>query len=100
MTKYRAVRTNGYASKREATIAAQLQALYRAGNIRNLKEQVPIVLIPGKGNLKGITYVADFTYEDPDRTPHVLDAKGFRTPVYNLKKKMLKLLHDIEIEEV
>ena len=100
MSKYHAVRTNGYASKKEANVAAQLQALHRAGNIVDLKEQVHIVLLPGKGKIKGITYIADFTYEDPDGTPHVLDAKGFKTPVYKLKKKMLKLLHDVEIEEV
>jgi hypothetical protein len=98
--KYGNVRTNGYASKREAELGAKLAILFRAGKIEDLKEQVHIILIPGKGKLKGITYVADFTYNDLDGTPHVLDAKGCRTPVYKLKRKMLKLLHDIDIEEI
>ena len=100
MSKYHAVRTNGYASRKEANVAAQLQALHRAGNIVDLKEQVHIILIPGNGKLKGITYIADFTYEDPDGTPHVLDAKGYKTAIYRLKKRMAALLLGIVIEEV
>lgn len=99
-SKYKNVRTNGYSSKKEANVAMKLQALHRAGNIHDLKEQVAIVLIPGKGKIRGITYRADFTFEDPDGTTHIYDAKGFHTPVYKLKKKILKLLHDLDIEEV
>ena len=99
-SKYGNVRTGKYASKKEANIAAQLAVLFRAGKILDLKEQVHIVLIPGKGKVRGITYVADFVYNDLNGDLHVLDAKGFRTPVYKLKKKMCKLLWDIEIEEV
>lgn len=99
-SKYGNVRTNGYSSKKEANIAAQLAILFRAGKILDLKEQVHIVLIPGKDKLRGITYVADFVYNDLNGDLHVLDAKGFRTPVYKLKRKMLKLLWDIDIEEV
>jgi Protein of unknown function (DUF1064) len=99
-SKYGAVRTDGYASKREARTAAALHALARAGQIKDLREQVPIVLVPRNGKLRAVTYIADFTYSDPDGIKHYLDAKGFKTPVYRLKKRLAALLLNIEIEEV
>lgn len=99
-SKYRNKRTNGYASTREANVAANLHILARAGKILDLKEQVPFLLVPGKRKVRGITYIADFTYTDSDGTHHVLDAKGYRTDVYKLKNKLMYLLLDIEIEEV
>jgi hypothetical protein len=99
-SKYGNKKTDGFDSKREAKVAKDLMSLERAGNIRNLEMQVPIVLIEGRGGVKSITYVADFTYEDPDGTKHIMDAKGMRTDVYKLKKKMLFLLHGLTIEEV
>lgn len=98
-SKYGAVRTNGYASKREADVAAGLWALERAGKIRDLKEQVPFVLVEGRAGVKGITYIADFTYID-NEIPVVADAKGFKNPVYKLKKKMMFLLCGLTIEEL
>ena len=98
--KYSNVRCEGYASIHEAQVAAKLQALHKAGKILNLKEQDRIVLIPGNPPLKPIIYIADFTYDDPDGTHHVLDAKGFKTQIYRLKKRMAALLLNLEIEEV
>ena len=89
-----------YDSQREAGVAAKLQALERTGKIREYREQHRIQLVPGDGKLRPVVYVADFYYVDLDGTPHVLDAKGFKTAVYRLKKRLAALLLRIEIEEV
>ena len=103
--KYGSKRTffNGkwYASVREAGWAANLQPLVERGLIVDYKEQDRIVLVPGDGKLRPIVYVADFTYTDNlTGKRHVLDAKGFKTQVYRLKKRMAQLLLGIEIEEI
>lgn len=89
-----------YASKREADVAAKLQPLAGRGIIKDYQEQKRITLVPGDGKLRPVVYVADFYYCDLDGTPHVLDAKGFKTQVYRLKKRLAALLLHIEIEEV
>jgi hypothetical protein len=99
-SKYSNQRCEGYASKHEADVAAKLHALSRAGKILDLKQQVRITLVPGRPPLKPIIYIADFTYSDLDGTPHCVDAKGFKTEIYRLKKRMAALLLNLEIEEV
>jgi len=98
--KYGNQREGKYASKREASVAASLCALERAGHIKCLREQHPLVLVPSDGKLRAVTYIADFTYIDQQGQYHVLDAKGFKTPVYRLKKRLAALLLGIKIEEV
>lgn len=98
-SKYRSIRWGKYASKHEADTAAKLHALAATGKIRELREQVPIVLVDGKGKIKPITYIADFTFHD-ESGYRVLDAKGYKTPVYKLKKKLAALLLNIHFEEV
>lgn len=99
-SKYGAVRTEGYASKHEAEVARNLRLLASRGKIRNFQEQVRIELVPGKGKLRPIVYVADFVYYGLCGIRHVVDAKGFRTDVYRLKKRLAALLLGITIEEV
>ena len=103
--KYGAVRTefNGkkYASRREAFAAANYQALQAAGIIKNLREQHPIVLVQGDGKIRPVVWIADFTYFDTETNEfHAIDVKGFKTPVYRLKKRLAALLLGIKIEEV
>ncbi len=110
--KYKNKRTNGYASAREAKRAAELKLLEKAGKITNLREQVPFELIPaqyadGKCIERACKYVADFVYREiPDdptmaaRRDTVEDAKGFRDPVYRLKRKLFLKVHGIRIREV
>ena len=88
-----------YASLHEARTAQKLWALADRGVIQNLREQVKFELIPGDGKIRPITYVADFVWVE-DGEEVVADAKGMKTPVYRLKKKMLKLLKGIEIREL
>jgi hypothetical protein len=99
VSKYHSSRTNGYASKKEADYAAKFQALARSGAIRDYREQQQFLIAAGRGQVKPISYVADFVYTD-ERGRHIVDIKGFKTPVYRLKKKLLFLLHGIEIEEL
>lgn len=90
-----------YASKYEAEVAGKLATWQRIGAITDLQEQVAIVLVPGNGRVKPIKYIADFVYLDAkDGTKHVVDAKGCKTAIYRLKKKLAALLLGIEIEEV
>lgn len=98
--KYSNQRTaDGFASKREARVGRDLRALAQAGKITEYEEQKRFVLVAGDGQVRGVTYIADFVYRD-ETGLHVLDAKGFQTTVYKLKKRMMWLLLKIKIEEV
>jgi hypothetical protein len=98
--KYGNDRTRAYASNLEAKHAVKLWALQAGGIITELEEQVPIVLVEGRGKIRPIIYRADFTYRDSDGVRHVVDVKGCKTPIYRLKRKLAALLLNLEIEEV
>ena len=102
MNKYRAVRTvahgRTFASKKEARRAAALILMERAGKIRGLEFQVSYQLTVN-GTKIG-KYIADFVYTDERGREVVEDAKGVLTPVYRLKKKLMRAIHGIEIQEV
>lgn len=100
----------------------ELLLLERAGAIRGLERQVAFELIPAqyeevctgeyykRGDRKGepkmkqicvekaVTYYADFVYFEGDEKI-VEDAKGFMTPEYKIKKKLLLYLFGIKIRE-
>jgi hypothetical protein len=105
-SKYKNIKTDGYSSKKEANRAAELRLLERAGHISGLREQVaymlaPSVIIQGRKRPE-MKYVADFVYFDRFKTsgdPVVEDCKGFRTPVYKLKRHLMKSLYNIDILE-
>ena len=46
--------------------------------------------------IRPITYKADFLIHHNDGTKEVVDVKGYRTEVFNIKWKMLKYLHKDE----
>jgi hypothetical protein len=104
--KYRNRPTGGYQSTREARRAGQLRILEVAGEIFNLREQVPFVLLDRQFDAKGkmlereVRYFADFTYEDKAGNLVVEDAKGIRTPDYVIKRKLMLHRHKIRIVEV
>lgn len=104
--KYGAKKTGGNASGKEHTRANQLKLMQRAGLISDLREQVKFVLIPTQRNRDGkllekeCSYYADFVYVDNDTGQTVVeDAKGYRTPEYRLKRKLMLYLHGISIKE-
>lgn len=92
-------------SKREADRYRELKLLERAGEIRDLRLQVPFQLIPsyelnGK-RVRATNYIADFVYIDTRRQEQVVeDAKGYRTREYNLKKKLFGYRYGQDIVEV
>lgn len=91
-------------SKKESQYYATLKVLEKAGKIKDLKLQVPFVLIEtfkvDDRTYRKTKYIADFTYYDEKNKLHVIDVKGFRTKEYELKKKLMAWKYGIEIEEV
>ena len=91
-------------SKHEAERYIELQMLFKAGVISNLKLQVAYELMPtvklNGETFRGIKYVADFVYKDKDGKEIVEDAKGMKTDVYKIKKKLMAYIHHISIHEV
>lgn len=93
-------------SKHEAERWIELKYLERAGLIKDLQRQVSFVLIPalkdydtGKVVERAVKYIADFTYYEKDKYV-VEDAKGMRTDVYKIKKKLMLQKYGIRIKEV
>ena len=86
-------------SKAEGARYVELKRLQEGGVISGLKTQEEFAL-PVNGALI-CKYRADFCYVDSDGNRVVEDVKGGPvTPVYTLKKKLMKAIHGIEIKEV
>jgi len=104
MSKYNAIKTTvdgiTFDSRKEASRYTELKLLSQAGEIRELRRQVPFELIPKRGKLRAIRYVADFVYADNHGNDIVEDVKGMKTQVYKLKKRMMLEKYGIEIQEV
>jgi hypothetical protein len=91
-----------YDSKKEAEYAKQLDFQKRAVNIKDRviswERQIPFLcVVNGK---KVCKYIADFKVKYADDREEIIDVKGMRTPMYNLKKKLVEALYPIEIREV
>jgi hypothetical protein len=104
------VMVDGYEfdSKREAQCYHELKLRQHAGEIRNLRLQVPHAIV-----VNGIhicDYIADFVYDQhtiDSRGEEIIpwreivaDAKGAKTAVYRLKKKMMLAVRGIVIVEL
>lgn len=91
-------------SRLEARRYQVLRLLERAGEIHGLERQKAYELQPaytiGFRKVRPITYVADFVYYDKYNKLHIEDAKGYRTEVYKLKKKMFEYRYRIQIAEI
>lgn len=109
-SKYRNVKVvidgERFDSKREATYWRGLKAREKNGEIDDLRRQVPFTLCAPErieGRFHGAiatvaTYIADFVYFENGQR-HVVDAKGKRTAMYQLKKKWLAIQDGIQVEE-
>lgn len=107
-------------SQKEARRYQELRLLERIGKISNLRLQVKYVLIPTQraasfevyksGPQKGhrkpgkvleneCAYIADFVYTQ-DGSEVVEDAKGMRTAVYRIKRKLMLERYGIQIKEI
>ena len=98
MNKYGNTKTNGYDSKAEARRAGELKLLERAGKISDLQEQVAYEIIPKQAGERAAHYVADFSYFENGELV-VEDCKGFRTPTYILKRKLMLYTFGIKVRE-
>lgn len=105
-SKYHAKKSGGYDSKKERRRAMELHLMEQQGMISDLKEQVSFVLIPTQRDAEGklierpCVYVADFVYKDEDGKTVVEDVKGYKTPVYCIKRKLMLKVYSIRIKEV
>lgn len=100
MSKYRArPKTVGgisFHSTKEANRYQELKLLEKAGQIAGLELQPSYALVVNGS--KVCTYIADFRYQERGQTV-VEDVKGYRTDVYELKRKLMLACHGIEILE-
>lgn len=121
----RKVTVNGveFSSQKEANRYCELRLLERAGKIKNLKIQVPFIIIPTQYENyirytpkrktpkkakrvveKMAKYIADFTYDTDDGEYVVEDAKGYKDSVayelFVLKRKLMYLVHGIRVKEI
>lgn len=88
-------------SKKEAERYAELKLLQRCGIISDLKTQVRFELIPKNKNGRAVYYVCDFTYtENGVLVVEDVKSQPTRTPVYRLKKRLMKEVYGIDIKEV
>jgi hypothetical protein len=87
-------------SHKEGLRWRELQLLERAGEINSLERQVSYELIPKQKGERSVSYIADFRYKDRDGEVVVEDAKGVRTQVFIIKKKLMLWVHGIRIKEV
>ena len=95
-------------SKHEASRYIELKYMERAGLIKDLLLQQRFELIPeirdchGRVKQRPVYYVADFCYSEKDGDGWrrvVEDAKGYRTQVYKLKKKIMLWKYNIDLKE-
>lgn len=89
-------------SAKEAKRYTRLRDMEDAGEIQDLRLQVPFELLPSFEcdgvKYRGMKYIADFVYyRDGERV--VEDCKGMKTAEYKLKKKLMAFINHINIEE-
>jgi hypothetical protein len=100
--KYNAIPTTvdgrKFPSRAEANRYGELKLMEKAGVICGLELQPKY-----KCYVNGLlvcTYAGDFRYRDNDTRELVIeDVKGYKTPVYKLKKKLVKACYGIDIYE-
>jgi hypothetical protein len=100
MSKYNAIRTTidgiTFDSRAEGRRYQELRLLASAGEIADIELQPKYPLVVNGVNCGH--YKADFRYKVAG-VLIVEDVKGVKTPVYQLKKKLVKALYGIEILE-
>lgn len=87
-------------SKAEAKFYTRLKLREKAGEVSAVELQRPFPVLGPKGELI-TTYKADFAFWDhsEDRF-RVIDVKGVETPVFKLKRKLVRAFCGVEIEVV
>lgn len=85
-------------SKREAERWSILKMIQLGGEISDLQRQMPLSIIIN--GIKVCDFICDFVYVETKsgKTIHE-DSKGFKTPVYRLKKRLVRASLGIDIME-
>lgn len=91
-------------SIKECQRYCELKLMQRAGVISDLQMQVSFELIPsqridGKVVERAVNYIADFVYQQ-NGLKVVEDTKGYKTPEYIIKRKLMLCIHGIRIREI
>lgn len=104
MSKYNNVKVKldgeWFDSHKEGLRYRELQLLERAGEISGIERQVTYELIPKQPGERAMKYIADFRYKNKEGQTIVEDVKGFKTEVYKIKRKLMKYVHGITVQEV
>lgn len=83
-----------FSSKKEARYYAELLIRQKVGEVVFFLRQVPFHL-PG-----GVKYVVDFVEFLADGTCDFVEVKGFETPEWKIKKKMVEDIYPVKIKVV
>lgn len=100
-----------YDSKKEATYASKLELLKNAADpkerVVNIERQVKYELIPkqvdpitGKCLERACNYLMDFVIHYANGRIEHVDVKGYATPEYKIKRKLLLHVYGIRIIEI
>ena len=109
MSKYGARKTTvdniKFDSRAEAAYYSKLKLLKQGKQIKDFECQPEFQLLPpfrkGKKAYRGIKYVADFRIEHLDGSIEIVDVKGVKTSVYQLKRQLFESMYpDLTITEV
>jgi hypothetical protein len=102
MNKYKNSKTivdgHKFDSQKEARYYGTLKMRKLAGEIKDFTLQETYLL--DVNNVRIGKYIADFKIIHLNGLFEVVDVKGFKTPIYNIKKKLMKAIHGIEIKEI
>ena len=86
-------------SQRESQYYALLKRREKLGEVSGVELQQPYALTID-GQLI-CTYRADFSFDDlVERRHRVVDTKGVITPEFRIKQKLMKAIHNIDVEVV
>lgn len=85
-------------SKKEAAYYAKLKLLKLAGEVTEYELQPKYYLVVN--GVKWGFYKADFKVTWKSGLTRIVDVKGMKTSVYQLKKKLVKAIYGIDILEV
>lgn len=102
-SKYNSVRTQNADgtwsdSRREAKWDSQIMAMKRDPDVKRVTRKARYPLIVNSVLIS--TYECDWTVEYHSKAIRVFDAKGHRTKAYTQKRKLMKSIYGIEIEEL
>lgn len=85
-------------SRKEANYYGKLKILQKAGEVTSFELQPKYDLIIN--GVKCGFYKADFRVTWKSGDVRIVDVKGLKLPIYNLKKKLVEALYAIKIIEV